>query len=179
MHGASAEISNAIRVTPTSVQAAHWRYNRAMEKLRQNIFINASRAHVWDVMLADETYREWTSAFHLGSYYKGDWSEGSKILFLGPGAEGSGEGGMVSRIHTNRLHEFLSVEHLGIIQDGVEDTESPAAKAWAPAFENYTFTDSNGGTELTIEMDIQAEYKENFEKLWADALERLKRIAER
>jgi uncharacterized protein YndB with AHSA1/START domain len=149
-----------------------------MEKLRQTILINAPRAHVWDVMLADDTYREWTSAFHPGSYYKGDWSEGSKILFLGP-SEGAGEGGMVSRIRENRPHEFISVEHLGIVHDGVEDTESEAAKAWAPAFENYTFADSNGGTELTIEMDIQADQKENFEKLWADALARLKTIAER
>jgi hypothetical protein len=149
-----------------------------MEKLHQKIFINAPRARVWDVMLADDTYREWTSAFHPGSYYKGDWSEGSKILFLGPSEE-SGEGGMVSRIRENRRHEFISVEHLGIVQNGVEDTESAAAKAWAPAYENYTFADSNGGTELTIEMDIQADQKENFEKLWADALSRLKTIAER
>ena len=150
-----------------------------MEKLRQTIFINAPRAHVWEVMLADETYRDWTSAFHPGSYYKGDWSEGSKILFLGPGPDGGGEGGMVSRIHENRRHEFISVQHLGIVQDGVEDTESPAATAWAPAFENYTFADSNGGTDLTIEMDIQAEHKENFETMWAAALSRLKAIAER
>lgn len=148
-----------------------------MEKLRQSIFINAPRARVWDVMLADDTYRDWTSAFHPGSYYKGDWSEGSKILFLGP-SEGSGEGGMVSRIRQNRRHEFISVEHLGIVQNGVEDTESAAAKAWAPAYENYTFADSNGGTELTIEMDIQADEKANFEKLWAAALARLKTIAE-
>lgn len=149
-----------------------------MEKLRQTIFINAPRERVWDVMLADETYRAWTSAFHPGSYYKGDWSEGSKILFLGP-SEGSGEGGMVSRIRENRRHELLSIEHLGIVQNGVEDTESPAAKAWAPAYENYTFADRNGGTELTIEMDIQTEQKENFVKLWTDALSRLKTIAER
>jgi putative lipoic acid-binding regulatory protein len=150
-----------------------------MEKLHQKIFINAPLERVWDVMLADATYREWTSAFHPGSYYKGDWSEGSKIVFLGPGSDGAGEGGMVSRIRENRLHEYISVEHLGIVQDGVEDTASPAAKAWAPAFENYTFADSNGGTELSIDMDIQAEEKENFEKLWADALSRLKSIAER
>jgi putative lipoic acid-binding regulatory protein len=150
-----------------------------MEKMRRKIFINAPRARVWDVMLADDTYREWTSAFSPGSYYKGDWSEGSKILFLGPGHEGSGEGGMVSRIRENRRHEFISVEHLGIVHNGVEDTESDAAKQWAPAYENYTFADSNGGTELSIEMDIQAEEKENFDKLWTEALSRLKTIAER
>jgi uncharacterized protein YndB with AHSA1/START domain len=150
-----------------------------MEKLRQSIFINAPRARVWDVMLADETYREWTSAFMPGSYYQGDWSEGSKILFLGPNPGEGGEGGMVSRIHENRRHEFISIEHLGLVHDGVEDTESAAAKAWAPAFENYTFADRQGGTELTIEMDIQAEQRAKFDELWTDALSRLKSIAER
>lgn len=148
-----------------------------MEKLRQTIFINAPRERVWDVMLADETYRQWTSAFHPGSYYKGDWSQGSKILFLGPNPEG-GEGGMVSRIQENRPHEFISIEHLGILRDGVEDTESPAAKQWAPAYENYTFADKDGGTELTIEMDIESTEKENFETMWLNALARLKQIAE-
>jgi hypothetical protein len=148
-----------------------------MEKLRQTIFINAPRERVWDVMLADETYRQWTSAFHPGSYYKGDWSEGSKILFLGPSPEG-GEGGMVSRIKENRPHEFISIEHLGIVRDGVEDTEGAEAKKWAPAFENYTFADAPGGTELSIEMDIESTAKENFETMWRNALTSLKEIAE-
>lgn len=149
-----------------------------MEKLRQTVFINAPRERVWDVMLAQDTYRQWTSAFHPGSYYKGDWSEGSKILFLGPSPDGSGEGGMVSRIRENRPHEFISIEHLGIVHDGIEDTESPEAKKWAPAYENYTFADIAGGTELTIEMDIDEKEKETFGKMWADALSRLKTIAE-
>ena len=150
-----------------------------MEKLHRKIFINAPRAHVWDVMLADGTYRAWTSAFTPGSYYKGDWSEGSKILFLGPNPDGSGEGGMVSRIRENRLHEFISIEHLGIVRDGIEDTESAEAKKWTPANENYLLTDSNGGTELSVEMDIEGEQRENFGKMWTDALSRLKEIAER
>lgn len=149
-----------------------------MEKLRQTIFIKAPRERVWDVMLTDETYRQWTSAFHPGSYYKGDWSEGSKILFLGPNPDG-GEGGMVSRIRENRRHEFVSIQHLGIYRDGVEDTESAEAKQWGgTATENYTFTDKDGGTELSIEMDIDAKEKENFEAMWLKALTRLKEIAE-
>lgn len=150
-----------------------------MEKLRRTILINAPRERVWNVMLADDTYRQWTSAFHPGSYYKGDWSQGSKILFLGPGPEGSGEGGMVSRIRENRKHEFISIEHRGIVHNGVEDTESPEAKKWAPAYENYTFAEKNGGTELSIEMDIEEKEKENFEKMWTDALSRLKELVER
>ena len=149
-----------------------------MDKLRRTIFIDAPRERVWDVMLAPDTYRQWTSAFSPGSTYKGDWSQGSKILFLGPSPDGSGEGGMVSRIRENRLHEFLSIEHLGIVRDGVEDTESDEAKKWAPAFENYTFAEKNGGTELTVEMDIDSNEKETFETMWTDALSRLKTLAE-
>ena len=149
-----------------------------MDKLRRTIFINAPRARVWDVMLADDTYRDWTSAFTPGSYYKGDWSEGSKILFLGPHPDG-GEGGMVSRIAANRRHEFISIEHLGLYRDGVEDTESAEAKKWAPAYENYSFVGSNGGTELTVEMDIESDQKETFDTMWSKALERLKELAEK
>ena len=150
-----------------------------MEKLRKTIFINAPRKRVWDVMLSPDTYRQWTTAFSPGSYYKGDWKKGSKIVFLGPSPDGSGEGGMVSRIRDNRPNEFISIEHLGIVHNGVEDTESAEAKKWAPAFENYSFADKNGGTELTIDMDVEGNEKQNFEKMWTDALAELKKIAEK
>jgi hypothetical protein len=85
---------------------------------------------------------------------------------------------MVSRIHENKPHKFISIEHLGIVHNGVEDTESVQAKKWASAYENYTFTEKNGGTELTIEMDIEETEKQNFETTWTDALTRLKKLAE-
>lgn len=149
-----------------------------MEKLRQEIFINAPRPRVWEVMLSDATYREWTAAFNPGSYYKGDWTKGSKILFLGPKPDGSGEAGMVSRIRENRAPEFLSIEHLGIFRDGIEDTESEEARRWAPAREEYTLAEKRGGTEVRVEMDIEAKERPVFETMWADALSRLKRLAE-
>ena len=54
-----------------------------MQKLHFSIVINAPKKKVWHAMLDDKQYREWTEAFNPGSYYKGDWSKGSKILFLG------------------------------------------------------------------------------------------------
>lgn len=63
-------------------------------------------------MLNDESYREWTRAFTEGSHYKGSWEEGSKILFLDPNGAG-----MVSRIAKNDLYEFISIEHLGFVDD--------------------------------------------------------------
>jgi len=150
-----------------------------MEKLHESIVIEAPVARVWDVMLADSTFREWTAAFNPGSHYVGSWEQGSKILFLGPPEE-NGAAGMVSRIAQNRPHEYISIEHLGIVSNGVEDTTSPEATKWAPAYENYTFeAQGDRSTKLSIDMDVGAEHLQGFQRMWADALQRLKAIAEK
>ena len=149
-----------------------------MEKLNFSIEMNATKEKVWNTMLEDKTYRIWTEAFTPGSHYIGDWSKGSKILFLGPGQNGE-MGGMVSRIKENKLHEFLSIEHLGIVQDGKEDTTSEAVKGWAGAHENYTFAENNGVTTVTVEMDSNEEYSEMFNGMWPKALQKLKELAEK
>ncbi len=149
-----------------------------MQKIHFSVFINALKEKVWDTMLTDATYRAWTAAFHPGSHFKGDWSEGSKMLFIGPDEESGGEMGMVSRVAENRQYEFISIEHLGIYKDGVEDTESPEAKQWSSAFENYTFIERDGGTEVQIDQDMAEEYKEMFEEMWPKALQTLKELVE-
>lgn len=150
-----------------------------MQKLHYSIVINATAAKVWNTMLADKTYRIWTEAFSPGSYYKGDWNKGSKILFLGPGEQG--ESGMVSRIKENRKYEFVSIEHLGMVQNGLEDTSSEEAKVWAGALENYTFTEKNGATELLIDLtgNIADEFVKMFEGMWPNALKTLKDLSEK
>jgi hypothetical protein len=150
-----------------------------MQKLHFSITINAPKEKVWHTMLDDKPYREWTAAFNPGSYYKGDWSKGSKILFLGPDPKTGEEGGMVSRIAENKPYEFISIEHLGIVKNGVEDTTSEEARKWAPAFENYTFKEKGGATEVLVEMDIEDENKKMFEEMWPKALQKLKEIAEK
>lgn len=148
-----------------------------MQRLRFTQFINAPREKVWDTMLQDATYREWTNVFSPGSYFKGNWEKGSKIFFLGPDMQG-GEGGMVSRIKEYKLHEYISIEHLGIVVNGVEDLSSAKMKDWEGAQENYTFTDKDGGTELTIETDVAEDEKQRLESDWSKALSKLKSLAE-
>lgn len=86
---------------------------------------------------------------------------------------------MVSRIKENRKHEYISIEHLGVVQDGEEDTTSDAVKQWAGSLESYTFKDRNGKTELLVDMDINDEYKDMFSDMWPKSLEKLKALAEK
>lgn len=129
-------------------------------------------------MLGEETYKKWTDVFMAGSYYEGDWNEGSKMLFLAPDESGK-MGGMVSRIKENRKYEYVSIEHLGMVQNGIEDTSSDDVKKWAGTLENYTFKENNGTTEVLVDLDSNEEYKEMFEEMWQKALLKLKKLAEK
>lgn len=144
-----------------------------MEKITFSTTIDAPKEKVWRTMLEDATYRQWTAPFHEGSYAVTDWKEGSKALFLGPTGEG-----MVSRIATHRPNEYLSIEHLGVVKNGVEDTASADVKNWAGAHENYKVEEKNGSSKLTIEMDCTDEYKKYFEETWPKALDKLKQVTE-
>lgn len=148
-----------------------------METIQFTILINTNKQKVWNVMLEDKTYRQWTTAFHEGSFYKGSWETGSEIHFLGPDEEGN-LAGMYSKIKENRLYDFISIEHLGMIRNGIVDTTSEEVKKWTPAYENYTFTEKGNQTELKIEMQVDSNYKAMFEEMWPRALKILKDLSE-
>lgn len=154
-----------------------------MNTLHFSTAIKAPVQKVWDTMLGDKTYRQWTAAFHEGSYFDGSWEKGSKILFLGPDESGK-LSGMVSKIVENKPYEFISIEHLGEVVDGVEDTTSDRVKAWAGSHENYTFHDNNGTTILDVDMEFDdndkemAKMVEMFNDMWPKALQKLKELAE-
>lgn len=148
--------------------------NSPMKDLSYTITINAPREKVWDTMLDDATYREWTTAFMPGSNFEGDWSAGSTMRFLSKDAESGKTSGMIAQVKENRPHEFISLEYSAIMN---EDVEQPLP---GNGFENYTFTDAGDGTEVSIDMlNVPDEYVSMFDESWPKALESLKALAEK
>jgi hypothetical protein len=145
-----------------------------MEKQTFKISINAAPEKVWDILWNDITYPEWTSVFSPGSRAESDWKQGSKVLFLN-----SENDGMVALIAENKPNEFMSFKHIGMIEKGVEDTESEKVRQWAGALENYTLRKVNGTTELSVDMDMTEEYKDYFLQTWPKALDKLKELSEK
>lgn len=145
-----------------------------MKQLRFSIEISAPKEKVWSVLLDDPTYRIWTSVFGEGSHAVGDWQEGSKMLFVGP----DGTGGMSSRIFRHVPNAFLSIQHLGVIANGVEDFDSEATKQWSGALENYSLNERQGISELIIEIDVTEEFIGFFEETWPLALAQVKALSE-
>ena len=144
-----------------------------MKTIHFAISINAPKEKVWHAMLDPESFKIWTAEFCEGSYFEGSWSKGEKIKFLTPDGDG-----MTSMIAENKPYEFLSIKHLGCIKGGIEDPESPENKSWEPAFENYTFSEHDGASDLKVNMDVTSEFEEYMNNAWPTALARLKEICE-
>lgn len=139
-----------------------------MKTLHYAITIRAPREVVWDTMLSPETYKQWTAAFCDGSYYEGSWEQGASIRFLGPSAEG-----MKAVIAENVHNQRISIRHLACFTKEKEDLITE------PVYENYTFRDVAGGTELLVDMDCLEPYEAMFQDMWPRALQLLKSHCEK
>ena len=178
-----AEQSNPVEMQQTGWQAIlnnFKKYVEASEKFETihfDISINSKIEKVYKTMIDKKHFSEWTAPFNPHSYFDGSWEKGSKILFLGADKEGN-LGGMVSRIKENIPNKYISIEHLGIVQNDQEITSGPDVDDWAGALENYTFTEENGKTIVMVDMDANEEFKSYFFETWPKALNKLKTICE-
>lgn len=146
---------------------------RSVKRVQFTMAIAAPPAVVWRHVTDPDSYRRWTSVFAEGSRFEGSWEPGATIRFLGPSGDG-----MVAEIAESRPNEFISIRHLGMISNGVEDTTSPAVLAWTPAFENYTFLPTPDGTTMVVDQDVAAEWEQHMNEAWPRALAILKQLSE-
>jgi uncharacterized protein YndB with AHSA1/START domain len=178
-----AESENSLEMQRDGWQAILENFKKYVEKsgrfevMHFEILIDASVEKVYNTMIDEKYYSEWTSAFNSSSRFKGSWAKGSKILFLGESQDGS-TGGMVSRINENIPNRFISIEHLGIVQNDKEVLCGPEVETWAGALENYSFRDLEGRTQVSVDIDCVPKYRSYFIETWPKALQILKTICE-
>ena len=144
-----------------------------IKRIQFQTTIKAPVYEVWEMMLGPESYPRWTAPFAEGSYYEGSWERGSRIRFLVPSGDG-----MVAEIAESRPNEFISIRHLGYVANGTEDTDSDSVRAWAPAYENYTFNSVPEGTRLVVDQDVTEDFEQFMKDTWPKALDLLKQLCE-
>ncbi len=145
----------------------------ALKKVNFSTIINASKEKVWNALWDNENYKKWTAAFSEGSSAVTDWNEGSKILFL----DGKGSG-MYSIIHKKIPGEIMSFKHIGEVKDGIEQPLNEKTEAWSGGLETYTLKETEGKTEVNVELDVPGDFMDYFTTTFPVALENLKNLAE-
>lgn len=144
-----------------------------METLSYETVINAPLQKVWDILWTPETYREWTQFFSSDSQMKSDWKIGGKTYFVNSNNEG-----MVSTIDSMNEPTEIVFKHLGMIKDGVEDTESKEVKQWSGCFEKYFLIDLEGRTKLHAEVQVEKDWAEHLNTGFTKGLQIVKDLAE-
>ena len=141
--------------------------------ITKSIDIDASPERVWDVLLDDATYRQWTAEFMAGSYAETDWQEGSTVRFLDPSGSG-----LLAHIAASRHPELVDIEYDGLVADGKDDTESDHAREYRGSREIYRLTRTPSGTHLDISADMAEQYYDDMVAAWDRALAKAKSLAE-
>ncbi|WP_332018998.1 SRPBCC family protein [Kaistella sp.] len=145
-----------------------------METLSYETTVNAPIQKVWDLLWSPDTYAQWTQFFSPGSQFRTDWEIGGKTYFL----DESGNG-MVSTIKSLNPPSEVVFSHLGIIKDGVEDTQSREVKEWSGAEEQYFLraVDENT-TQIQAIVHTEQNYQEQMDHGFHKGFEVLKKLAE-
>jgi uncharacterized protein YndB with AHSA1/START domain len=146
-----------------------------MEHIEYKTTINAPAKKVWDIMLNEDTYKQWVATSWPNSFYQGKWAKGEKIKFIGP--DGSGT---LAEIVEAKPHERIVAKHIAVLNPGgVEDRTSDIAKGWIGITEEYRFAEQNGKTTLIVSIETNPEWRKMFDDGWPNALEELKKLSER
>ena len=154
---------------------------KIMTKQEYRKDINAPAETVYKTMLgldSIETYEKWSAEFNPTSTYKGKWQKGAKIYFLGTNENGT-QGGMASEIVDLILFQFVSIRHYAVLDGEQEITKGEEVEKWAGGLENYSFSENDGVTTVTVETDVPVDYLDYFNESWPKALSKLKEIVEK
>lgn len=145
-----------------------------METLNYEIIINAPIEDVWDLLWSEKTYPQWTQFFTEGSKMKSDWEVGGKTYFLNANDEG-----MVSTIRSLRKPYEVVFSHLGMVKDGIEDTESREVVEWSGAEEKYFLRNIDANTtELRAIVHASPDMQEMIDRGFNEGFALIKKIAE-
>lgn len=144
-----------------------------MKTLTFEIAINSIAIKVWECLWLPENYSDWTKAFHPNSYYKIDhWEVGAKIQFLTSDGHG-----MYSLVKEYVPQKKVVFQHLGEIENFVE-LENNAEK-WGTPLESYEIFEEEMQTKVVVKVDTFSEYEDSMNRVFPEALNQLKLLAEK
>ena len=123
-----------------------------MKLLEFKTQINAPADKVWKVLFTQDENRNWPSAVNEGTYFEGNWEEGSVMRFLD-----DENNGMYNQIEKNIPNRELVMKHLGWIYDGELSPQD-----WEDSTVTYLLESNENGTLLIAKVNALDEFVDFF-----------------
>lgn len=142
-----------------------------MNKISFKIEVNAQKERVWNVLWRDETLREWAGIIDPGTYMVGKLKEGSEVQWISA-ENGYGVTSLVEKVIPNELVEFRHQADTKNVGANTRD------KQWTGGTESYKLLEKQGITTLVTEFDVPDELEEYFNKVYPQALRKIKDLSE-
>lgn len=141
--------------------------NRNMEKLTYEVTISAPALRVWRVLTEPETYKQWVKAFSPDSYFDGEWKQGASVKFLDPNM-----GGTKAILDVLLPEKRIRARHVSLIsKEGEESTSGEMADKWIGTTEDYSLTEDEKVTTLSVVIETHSDFVDMFDSSWPEALE--------
>ena len=139
-----------------------------MKLLEFKTQINATPEKVWEVLFTQDAYKKWASALNEGTYYEGNWEEGTTMRFLD-----ADNNGMYNIVEKNIPNRELKMTHLGWIYDGVLTPQD-----WEDSTVSYILEPNENGTLLTGKVNSLDEFVDFFNSKYPQNFEKVKKLSE-
>lgn len=144
-----------------------------MKDKTYEITINSNRQHVWNIMLGENSYPQWTKGFSENPAVVGQWIQGAEIDFLD-----SDKGGTRAVLEViDEPYRILAKHIAGIDKDRKIITEG--MENWIGTTEEYVLVEDNGKTNLKINMHYHSDFEKMLDEGWPKCLELLKKLCEK
>lgn len=140
-----------------------------MKLLVFKIQITAPAEKVWEVLFTQDSERNWASALNEGTYFEGNWEEGSTMRFLD-----QDNNGMYNLVTRNYPGKELAMKHLGWILNGELSPQN-----WEDSTVTYILQPSENGTLLCAEVNSLDEFVDFFNSKYPQNFEKIKELSEK
>lgn len=145
-----------------------------MSAICSDIFINASRARVWEVLSAPSFMSRWAGVFGDDSpNFSGEWKEGGELR----GWDKNGDG-IVSRLVRCEPELFAEFEHVAGLAKGEKCELAGDAAEWKGLRETYALADESGGCKLSVRAEPPKSAREFLTEKWPLVMAKIKELSE-
>ena len=148
----------------------------AMRTFTYSTEINKPREFVFDKIIDQSVYADWTKAWGGDMTFVGDWKEGTNVTLMD-----KKRGGTKVLIEEFKPGEYIRAKHIAMVNsDNIEiELTDDNMRKWIGSVDEYYFEEeSDYKTTLKMVLTVDEVFQQMYDDTWPKALQFFKEVCE-